>query len=73
VLGGSALYVGGHAAFKAYLWRVRPWSRIVAVLILIALLPVGPHIAPLALAACALVVLTGICVSDVRAGGGREI
>ncbi len=64
VLGGSVLFIGGHAAFKAYLWRVRPWSRIAAVLILIALLPVAPHIAPIALAACALVVTVGVCVSD---------
>jgi low temperature requirement protein LtrA len=72
VLGGSALFIGGHAGFKAYLWRVRPWSRIVAVLVLVALLPVAPHIAPIALAAGALVVTVGVCASDavsLRAAG----
>ena len=64
MLGGTALFIGGHAVFKAYLWRVRPWSRIVAVLILIALLPVGAHVAPIVLAACALAVTLGVCVSD---------
>jgi low temperature requirement protein LtrA len=64
VLGGSALFIGGHAIFKAYLWRVRPWSRIAAVLILIALLPVAPHLPPMALAGCALAVTIGVCVSD---------
>jgi low temperature requirement protein LtrA len=64
VLGGSALFIGGHALFKGYVWRSRPWSRIVAVLVLIALLPVGAHIAPIALAGCALAVTVGVCVSD---------
>lgn len=64
VLGGSVLFIGGHAIFKAYLWRVRPWSRIAAVVALIALLPVGPHVPPVALAACALVITVGVCVSD---------
>jgi low temperature requirement protein LtrA len=64
VLGGSALFIGGHAIFKAYLWRVRPWSRIVAVLILVALLPVGPYLPPMALAGCALAVTVFVCISD---------
>jgi low temperature requirement protein LtrA len=76
VLGGSALFIAGHTAFKAYLWRVRPLaigSRIVALLVLIALLPVAPHIAPIALAACVFVVLVGICISDaVSAGRGKD-
>jgi low temperature requirement protein LtrA len=64
VLGGSVLFIGGHAIFKAYLWRQRPWSRIAAVLVLVALLAVAPHLAPLALAACALAVTIGVGVSD---------
>ena len=64
VLGGSVLFIGGHAIFKAYLWRVRPWSRIAAVLILIALLPVGPYVAPIVLAAGAFAVTVGVCVAD---------
>ena len=64
VLGGTVLFIGGHAIFKAYLWRERPWSRIAAVVISIALLPVAAHLAPLALAACALAVTVGVAVSD---------
>jgi low temperature requirement protein LtrA len=67
VLGGSALFIAGQTAFKAYLWQVRPLTvgpRIAAVLILLALLALAPHIAPIGLAACALVVLVGICISD---------
>ncbi len=64
VLGGSVLYIGGHAIFKAYLWRVHPWSRIAAVVALVALLPIGSHVAPVALAACALVITVGVCVGD---------
>jgi low temperature requirement protein LtrA len=69
VLGGAALYIGGHALFKATLWRVRPWSRIIAVAVLVALLAVAPHIPPLALAGCALLVTLGVCVSDALLGG----
>ena len=68
VIGGSLLFIGGHAAFTAYLWRVRPWSRIAAVLALIALFPLAAHIAPIALAGCALAVTVGVCISDAVAG-----
>jgi low temperature requirement protein LtrA len=73
VLGGSVLFICGHAAFKAYLSRVRPWSRIVAGLILLAALPLAPHIAPIALAAGALVVLIGISISDAVFTGRKQL
>jgi hypothetical protein len=45
---------------------VRPWSRIVGALVLLALLPVGAHVEPIVLASCALAVTLAVCVSDAR-------
>ncbi|WP_422740322.1 low temperature requirement protein A [Micromonospora sp. WMMD729] len=39
-LGGPALFLAGHAAYKAVLWRGLPTSRVVAVVVLLALIPV---------------------------------
>ncbi|MEK8105300.1 low temperature requirement protein A [Micromonospora sp. M12] len=39
-LGGPALFLAGHAAYKALLWRTLPTSRITAVVVLLALVPV---------------------------------
>ncbi len=39
-LGGPALFLAGHAAYKAVLWRTLPTSRITAVVVLLALMPV---------------------------------
>ncbi|MFI7606415.1 low temperature requirement protein A [Micromonospora sp. NPDC049366] len=38
-LGGPALFLAGHAAYKAVLWRGLPASRIAAVVVLLALIP----------------------------------
>jgi len=64
ILGGPALFLAGHAAFKWVVWRVIPWTRIagVAVLALLALaVPVLPEIA---LAACAAAVVALVAAAD---------
>ena len=64
ILGGPALFLAGHAAFKWVVWRVVPWTRIagVAVLALLALaVPVLPEIA---LAACAAAVVALVAAAD---------
>src|SRR5439155_10347017 len=38
VLGGPALFLAGHALFKAVVWRIVPTSRLVAVVVLALLL-----------------------------------
>ena len=64
ILGGPALFVAGHAAFKYAVWRKVPWTRLagVAGLALLALtVPVLPEVA---LAACAAAVVAAIAASD---------
>lgn len=75
-LGGPALFLTGHAAYKAVLWRTLPTSRITAVVVLLALVPVGVGLeAPVAACAtAALVVTVAVIMTDrvrVRAAARR--
>ncbi|WP_158609769.1 MULTISPECIES: low temperature requirement protein A [unclassified Micromonospora] len=66
VLGGPALFLAGHGAYKAVLWRVWPTSRIAAVVVLLALVPVGVLL-PLPVVACAALataVTVAVIVAD---------
>lgn len=64
VLGGVALFLGGHGIFKAIVFRVVPWSRVAAVLALVLLLPVAPHVSALALGIATLVVVVAVAITD---------
>ncbi len=64
VLGGAALFLAGHAAFKAIVWRVVPWSRLAAIAVLALLLIVAMHIPSLALAIIAVLVVASVAVAD---------
>ena len=64
VLGGSALFLAGHSAFKAIIWRVVPWSRLVAIVVLGLLAPAAPRVSSLALAWCVAAVVVGVVVAD---------
>lgn len=64
VLGGSALFVAGHAAFKAVVWKVVPATRLLAVLVLTLLGLIAPHVSAIALGGCAGVVLIALAASD---------
>lgn len=66
ILGGPALFLAGHAAYKALLWRALPASRITAVVVLLALLPVcvGLGVPVAVCAALALVVTVAVIVTD---------
>src|SRR5258708_9391026 len=63
-LGGSALFLAGHALFTAVVWRVTPWSRIAAIIVLALLGLLAPHVSALALGVCAAAVVSGIAVAD---------
>ncbi|MEU8011363.1 low temperature requirement protein A [Micromonospora parva] len=67
-LGGPALFLAGHAAYKALLWRTLPTSRVTAVVVLLALMPVGVALGtPVAgCAAAALAVTVGVILTDRR-------
>jgi low temperature requirement protein LtrA len=64
ILGGPALFLAGHAAFKLVVWRAVSWPRLagIAGLALLAL-PAGA-IPALALAACAAVLVIAVAASD---------
>jgi low temperature requirement protein LtrA len=70
-LGGTALFLAGHAAFIFIVWRRVPWNRVVAVglLMLLAIPALSPSALPLAISA--IVVTIGVAVSD-RAGANRS-
>jgi low temperature requirement protein LtrA len=67
VLGGVALFLAGHAAFKAVVWEVVPWTRLAAILALGALGLFGVAIAPvpvLALGAGTAAIVVALAVAD---------
>ncbi len=64
VLGGTALFLAGHAGFIGVIWRRISWNRVLAVALL-AVLGI-PALSPsaLALAIAAIVVTAGVAVTD---------
>jgi low temperature requirement protein LtrA len=63
-LGGTALFIAGHAAFKIAVWRVVPWSRLAAVAVLGLLGLAAPHLSALVLGACAAAVVIAVAALD---------
>lgn len=65
-LGGPALFLAGHAAYKAVLWRILPTSRIAAVVLLLALVPlcVGLGATVAVCATLALAVIIAVIMAD---------
>ncbi|MEU8220626.1 low temperature requirement protein A [Micromonospora taraxaci] len=65
-LGGPALFLAGHAAYMAVLWRTVPTSRIAAVVVLLALMPVCVALkaAAAVCAAAALAVTVAVILAD---------
>jgi low temperature requirement protein LtrA len=71
-LGGTALFLAGHAMFKWAMFGVLSWSRLVAIAALIALIPVGFKVPALALSGVAGLILVGlVAVWDALAYQGR--
>ena len=64
ILGGTGLFLAGHAAFKAVVWRKPSWPRIGAVAVLALLGLAAPHIPALALGACAAAVVIAVAAID---------
>ncbi|WP_433538955.1 low temperature requirement protein A [Micromonospora sp. CA-249363] len=70
-LGGPALFLAGHAAYQAVLWRALPTSRIAAVVLLLALVPVCVGLGATVVTCAALataVTIAVIMVDRLRAG-----
>ena len=66
ILGGSALFLAGHAAFKAVVWQVVPATRLAAIAVLGLLGFLAPHVSAVALGICAGAVLIALAASDRR-------
>lgn len=64
ILGGTVLFLAGHAAFKATVWRIVPWTRVAAVVVLGLLGTVATSISALTLAAISTLVLIVVVISD---------
>jgi low temperature requirement protein LtrA len=64
LLGGVALFLAGHAVFKAVVWRVASWPRIAAVLVLLVLVPVATHVPAIATGIADLVIVIAVALAD---------
>jgi low temperature requirement protein LtrA len=63
-LGGTALFLAGHVLFKLEVWRQLPWSRVIAAVVLLLLVPLAPHLPALWLGALGCAVVVALVVSD---------
>jgi low temperature requirement protein LtrA len=66
ILGGPALFLAGHAAFKYVLWRIVPWTRLAGIAVLALLALAVPALPEIALAACAAAVVAAVAATDRR-------
>jgi len=64
VLGGTAVFLAGHAAFKATVWRTVPWRRLTAIVVLGLLGIVATSISALTLGALTTIVVILLAASD---------
>jgi len=64
ILGGPALFLIGHAAFKAVIWRRASWPRVGAAAVLGLLGLLAPHVPALALAGCGAAAVVAVAVAD---------
>jgi low temperature requirement protein LtrA len=70
-LGGTALFLVGHAFFKRAVFGMLPWSHVVAIAALAALIPVGFAIPTLVLSGAAGLIVVVLAVWDTLAHGGH--
>ncbi|MGH3419975.1 MAG: low temperature requirement protein A, partial [Streptosporangiaceae bacterium] len=64
ILGGPALFLAGHAAFKLVVWRSVNWPRLAGIAVLALLAPAAHAIPALALAACAAALVVAVAATD---------
>jgi low temperature requirement protein LtrA len=72
ILGGVGLFLAGHAAFKAIIWRQVPWTRLAAIVVLALLGLAAPHLSALALGACAAAVVVAVAATDYTGHRGES-
>ncbi len=64
ILGGPALFLAGHIAFKLVVWRYLSWQRLAGIVVLALLALAARSVPALALAACAAALLIAVAVCD---------
>jgi low temperature requirement protein LtrA len=64
ILGGPALFLAGHAAFKFVIWRRIPWTRVIGVAVVASLALVSAVLSQVVLAACAVAVVAAVAAFD---------
>jgi low temperature requirement protein LtrA len=64
ILGGPALFLAGHTAFKLVVWRYVSWPRVAGIVVLALLGLAAKAIPELGLAACAAAVVAAVAASD---------
>ncbi len=69
ILGGAALFIAGHAAFKAIIWRHLSWPRVIALPVLALLGLLAPHVSALVLAACSAALVVALVLADLAGLG----
>ena len=64
LLGGTILFLAGHALFKVVLWQTRPWTGLGAIVILAGPAIVGPSLPALVVGACAAGMVALVAIAD---------
>ncbi len=72
LLGGSALFLIGHALFKAVVWRTVSRARIAGVAVLAVLGAVAPHVTALVLSICTALVVLAVATADYLTERGTD-
>jgi len=70
ILGGTALFLAGHALFERAVFGVLPWSRVIAIVVLAVLVPAGLVLPAIMLSGAAGLIMVGVAVWDTLAYGG---
>jgi low temperature requirement protein LtrA len=70
-LGGTALFLAGHALFKWAMFRVLSWPRVVAIAVLAVLMPVGFVVPALALSGATALIVVLLAAWDYLVHGGQ--
>ena len=73
ILGGAALFIAGHAAFKAIIWRHLSWPRVIALPVLALLGLLAPHVSALVLAVCSAAVVVALVLADFAGLGAPAV
>jgi low temperature requirement protein LtrA len=70
ILGGTGLFLAGHALFERAVFGALPWSRVIAIVVLAVLVPAGFVLPAIVLSGAVGLIVVGVAVWDTLAYGG---